>query len=70
MGRVKSTLIKRTANQLVKRTPDSFNKDFENNKKSLGHTMPSKRLRNMIAGYITRLKKNTKTIINEEVKYG
>ncbi len=59
MGRIKTTLIKRTARQLVEETPESFDKDFEKNKKALGRTMPSKRLRNQIAGYISRIKKNT-----------
>ena len=58
MGRIKSTLIKRTAEQLIKNMSDTFKTDFEANKKILGETMPSKRIRNMIAGYITRLKKS------------
>ena len=65
MGRIKTTLVKRTAKQLIEKTTDSFAPEFEQNKKSLGKTMPSKRMRNMIAGYITRIKRNTKTIINE-----
>ena len=60
MGRIKSTLIKRTARQLIKTSPETFNSSFEENKKALGNTMPSKRMRNMIAGYISRLKKNAK----------
>lgn len=66
MGRIKQTLIKRTSRQLLEQLPDSFGKTFEENKKALGHTLPSKRMRNKIAGYIARLKTNTKTIINEE----
>ncbi len=65
MGRIKSTLVKRTGKQLIEQSPESFSSDFEQNKKALGHTMPSKRIRNMIAGYITRAKKNTKTLIQE-----
>ena len=65
MGRIKTSLIKRTSKQLVEETPESFSKDFEQNKKSLGNTMPSKRIRNMVAGYIARIKKNTKKIIND-----
>jgi len=34
-----------------------FSQDFEKNKKILGDTMPSKKLRNRIAGLISRLKK-------------
>jgi len=65
MGRIKSTLIKRTSRKLLENSDESFGKTFEENKKSLGSTLPSKRMRNSIAGYITRLKKNTKKIIND-----
>jgi len=66
MGRIKTTLVKRTAKELLEKSPDSFSSNFEENKKALGNTMPSKPLRNKIAGYITRLKKNTKKIIQED----
>ncbi len=56
MGRIKSTLVKRTATKLMA-SIDSFNGEFDNNKKVLGNTMPSKSLRNKIAGYIARLKR-------------
>ena len=51
---------------MLEQAPDSFGKTFEENKKALGRTLPSKRMRNKIAGYIARLKTNTRTIINEE----
>ncbi|MDP1728595.1 MAG: 30S ribosomal protein S17e [archaeon] len=54
MGRIKSALIKRTAKALLKEE-NKFNKEFNNNKKILGRSMPSIRLRNQIAGYITRI---------------
>ena len=57
MGRIKSTLVKRTAEKLLAEMPDSFTSDYEKDKKVLNNTMPSKRIRNMIAGYIARLKK-------------
>ena len=57
MGRIKSTLVKRTARKLVQE--EEFSEDFNENKKILGITMPSKRLRNIIAGYISRLKRQT-----------
>ena len=66
MGRIKSSFIKNTAKRLVDESPETFTKDFDENKKILGNEMPGKRLRNMIAGYITRIKKNTKTIIAED----
>tara|TARA_Y100000310_G_scaffold338341_1_gene427709 strand:- start:1768 stop:1950 length:183 start_codon:yes stop_codon:yes gene_type:complete len=59
MGRIKSTLIKRTAKGLLK-GENVFNEDFENNKKVLGKDLPSKRIRNKIAGYISRLKKQSR----------
>ena len=65
MGRIKSTLTKRTSRQLLENSSDSFGKTFEENKKALGKTVPSKKMRNKIAGYVTRIKKNTKNIIEE-----
>jgi len=59
MGRVKSALIKRTARKLLKEE-NVFSENFDKNKKVLADTMPSKRLRNQIAGYIARLKKQEK----------
>jgi len=59
MGRIKSALVKRTARHLVQEDLE-FNTSFENNKKMLGLTMPSKKMRNKIAGYIGRLKKQQK----------
>ncbi len=56
MGRVKSTLVKRTARSLLKES-ESFSSAFEKDKKILVGTMPSKKVRNKIAGYIARLKK-------------
>lgn len=65
MGRIKSTLVKRTAKQLVEKTPESFSKEFDQNKKALGNLMPSKKIRNKIAGQITRINKNAKKLIND-----
>ena len=64
MGRIKPTLVKRTSRQLIEKSSDSFGKTFEENKKALGNTLPSKKMRNKIAGYIARIKQNTKTIID------
>jgi small subunit ribosomal protein S17e len=66
MGRIKSMVIKRTSRQLMEQSEDSFEKDFEHNKKALGRSLPSKKMRNRIAGYVTRLKKQKKTIIEDE----
>ena len=60
MGRIKSTMVKKTAKNLVGKE-SAFDESFENNKKILGRTMPSKPIRNKIAGYLARLKKMQKT---------
>lgn len=65
MGRIKPKLVKRTARQLLEKSNDSFAKTFEENKKALKGTVSSKKMQNKIAGYITRVKVNTKTIIEE-----
>ncbi len=56
MGRIKSTLIKRTAKGLLKEE-NKFTESFNTDKEILGSSMPSKSLRNKIAGYIARLKR-------------
>jgi len=56
MGRIKSTLIKRTSKNLLKEE-NKFNDNFDDNKNLLGDTMPSKKIRNKISGYIARLKR-------------
>ena len=56
MGRIKTTMIKRATFELLKQDI-GFSEDFEHNKKLLKDTMPSKKVRNKIAGYIARLKK-------------
>jgi ribosomal protein S17E len=59
MGRIKSALIKRTARSMIKEE-NQFKEDFNTNKSLISNSMPSKRLRNRIAGYVTRLKRNDK----------
>jgi ribosomal protein S17E len=61
MGRIKSSLIKRTARALMK-VENKFDETFNKNKKVLRNSMPSKRLRNRIAGYITRVNKDKKKV--------
>ena len=58
MGRIKSKLVKRTGKTLI--PEGNFNSNFEDNKKILGGLMVSKKIRNQIAGYITRKKKTEK----------
>ena len=57
MGRIRTKLIKRIANNLVDKDRTKFTKDFEKNKKPVEKLaeIPSKKLRNMITGYVTKL---------------
>ncbi len=57
MGKVRPERVKRIAKELVQRFPDKFTTDFENNKKLVEDfvEISSVRLRNRIAGYVTRL---------------
>ncbi len=59
MGRIKTALTKRVTNKLVKEHGEVFKKDFESNKQLVTKfaDIPSKKLRNIIAGYVTRLVK-------------
>ena len=59
MGRVKSLMIKKAARQLIE-GQHNFNESFEHDKKILSNTMPSKPIRNKIAGYIARMIKMQK----------
>lgn len=65
MGRIKSGMIKRASLQLHEQISD-FNTDFENNKKLLKGTMPSKSTRNKVAGQLVRLSKQKKLKENEQ----
>ncbi|MFX1539744.1 MAG: 30S ribosomal protein S17e [Promethearchaeota archaeon] len=57
MGKVRTVLVKRLSRELVERYLDSFTTDFDQNKAVVDEllTNTTKRLRNRIAGYITRL---------------
>ena len=56
MGKIKSKQVKRSARELLKKGV-VFNSSFEDNKRVLGMTMPSKKIRNQMAGYLAKLKK-------------
>lgn len=64
MGRIKTQLIKRTTMKLLAVHKESFTKNFDENKKVVQGmlTDPTKKLRNVIAGYATRLVKNEKEL--------
>ena len=62
MGRIKTAMIMRTGLKLVEENRDLFKKDFSENKKIVESliNVPSKKHRNVIAGYVTRLIKMNK----------
>lgn len=66
MGKIKSKQVKRSSEQLVK-AGIVFSEDFEKNKKILGREMPSKKMRNRMAGYLVR-RTNQKKIEAEKLK--
>ncbi len=70
MGRIKTAKIKRSANTLMKSFKDRLTTDFETNKKLVNELaiVPSKKIKNIVAGYITRLKKQD--IIEEKILRG
>ncbi len=59
MGRIKTILVKRIGHQLMELHGDEFTDDFEKNKEIVDKIIeaPSKKLRNVIAGYVTKLVK-------------
>lgn len=58
MGKVRTETVKRISRELLRRFPDRFSGDFESDKQAVNELVQtrSKRLRNRIAGYVTRLK--------------
>lgn len=59
MGRIKTMLIKRTTEESIDKFGDELTTDFNQNKVIIDSKMKisSKKMRNVIAGYATRLKK-------------
>lgn len=59
MGRIKTTLIKRISRELIEKHGQDFKRDFSENKTIISKyaEIHSKKLRNVITGYITHLKK-------------
>jgi small subunit ribosomal protein S17e len=60
MGRIKTKLTKRVSQELIDTNSDKCKDNFEDNKKVVSSLtdVRSKKLRNIIAGYVTRLVKN------------
>ena len=59
MGRIKTTMVKRATLEIVKDHRGELKEDFESNKKIVDRfaEFPSKKVRNIVAGYVTRLMK-------------
>lgn len=68
MGSVRVELVKKVAERLLRDHPGKFSEDFEANKKALDELVEvgSKKLRNLIAGYITGLLSQRKGASAEE----
>lgn len=59
MGRIKTLLTKRLSFETVERFKDRLSEEFEDNKKVVRAVIPSasKKVRNTVAGYVTRIMK-------------
>lgn len=64
MGRIKTQLVKRTTLALYREHRERFTTTFEENKKIVSGLaeFPSKKIRNVVAGYLTRLMRSGKDI--------
>jgi len=64
MGRIKTQLVKRKTKEIMAEHEGEFTEDFEKNKELVSKfaDIPSKKLRNVIAGYVTRLKKKPEIV--------
>ncbi|MCK5107890.1 MAG: 30S ribosomal protein S17e [Nanoarchaeota archaeon] len=56
MGRIKTQQVKRITKEILKHHKNKLKKNFEENKPIVDEvaTIPSKKMRNVIAGYATR----------------
>ena len=59
MGRIKTTYVKRKTREILKLYSSAFTSDFTENKLRVAKhaRFMSKKMRNVITGYLTRLKK-------------
>ena len=58
MGKVRIASVKKVARELIEQYPDRFSTNYESNKVAMANVVDAKtkRLRNRIVGYVTRLK--------------
>ena len=63
MGRVRTMLIKKIAMRIFEENKEKFSDDFEKNKEILKEILKvkSKKIRNKVAGYITKIVKLLKS---------
>lgn len=63
MGKVRTETIKRVARELAQSYPGRFTGAFEENKKTVEELVDykSKKVRNLIAGYVTRIQRIEET---------
>ena len=59
MGNIKTTFVKRIGRELYEKHGEKFTEDYTKNKEIMAGLadISSKKLRNVVAGYITNLKK-------------
>lgn len=59
MGRIKTIFIKRIGRELFEKNPERFNEDYAHNKAAVKDmtVASSRKLLNIVAGYVTSLKK-------------
>lgn len=60
IGNIRPTYIKRVAIELVKKYPEEFTSEYQHNKKKVEELtdVKSVKMRNRIAGYVTRFRKH------------
>ncbi len=60
MGRIKTKLIKRVTQDVMEKYGDEVSNDYVKNKEVINKHIetPSKKIKNIVAGYATRLSKN------------
>jgi small subunit ribosomal protein S17e len=63
MGRIKSTAVKTLARDILSEHADKFTANFDKNKNAIQKLkeIKSKKIRNVVAGYITKEKKREKS---------
>jgi len=63
MGRIKSTYVKTSATKIYNKNREDFTDKFTENKAAVDKhaKIPSKKMKNSVVGYITRLVKQSST---------